>query len=136
MLAALTNVSAWRRILLVGIVVLTASLFVSFTRADDAHAFMNPDIVLPASSGWVYVRDRPADYTCSFVGTCMPLAWRWNATTQSWRAYLIPWGTQVYAYPYSGTWMRIWTQRMGVYVIQSNELSRHYSCTGPNCPVF
>ncbi|MCW2928288.1 MAG: hypothetical protein JWM86_2256 [Thermoleophilia bacterium] len=129
-----TGVTLWRRILLVGLTALIASMALSFSAPQEAQAFRNPNVVLPSHQGWVQVRARGNYDTCGIVGPCGVGAYRWSGT--QWNATKIGWGTQVYAYPYSGDWMWIWTQRTGWLAIQRGDLETGYSCQGYYCPVF
>ena len=126
-----------RRALLASLALLVALLALSF-RAEPAHAIMDPTTVTSGHVGWVLVRSTPqycdAIYpsTCSTTGTRK--VWRWGGS--AWTAYTIRGGTSVYAYPYSGSFHWIWTQRTGWLAIQSADLDTGYRCTGANCPVF
>jgi hypothetical protein len=137
-----TSVAAWRRMLLVGITALVALLAVSFTAPQDAHAFMDPTTVTSSHVGWVYVRETP-QYRCGVLlyygntrcgGSLGQTAWRWSGS--SWSQTSIAGGTQVYAYPYSGAWHWIWTQRTGWLAIETSKLETGYRCSGYNCPLF
>jgi hypothetical protein len=136
-----SSVATWRRMLLLAITALTALLAVSFTAPQDAHAFMNPSVVTSQHVGWVNVKSGPrictTDYPSSYCGTSPATAWRWSG--RSWSQVSISAGTQVYAYPYTGAWHWIWTQRTGWLAIQTANLERQVTCGrgyAYACPIY
>ncbi|MCW2922740.1 MAG: hypothetical protein JWM98_144 [Thermoleophilia bacterium] len=134
-MTSLTSVATWRRTLLVGITALIALLAVSYSAPTEAHAIMDPTVVSAnMAPGWVYVRDRSNYEVCGFVGPCGKQAWRWTGST--WQSTKIAWGSQVYYYPYTGSWAWIWTQGTGWLAVQRSDLSTGYHCQGYACPVF
>jgi hypothetical protein len=135
----MTSQALWRRILLVAITALVAALAVSFSKPADAHAFVDPSIVRVNYVGWGEVRSDstparacpaiyPAPSYC-YNRISFKTAYRW--TGRSWVPQSIAGGTQVYIYPYTGSWAWIWTQRTGWLAIQRGELS-----TGQRCPTY
>jgi hypothetical protein len=130
--------AAWRRLLLATITALIALLAVSASAPGRAEAFMDPNIVTVDFVGWVHVREYVGICATSNPPRCTDSstvqAWRWTGTR--WSATRIGENASVYAYPYSGSWEWIWTQRTGWLAIQRSSLTRGYSCTGYACPVF
>lgn len=123
MTATLTRAVTWRRLLLLAVMALTASLAVSFTAPQQAHAITSSRIVPSSLVGWVSVRENricSADFPASICGSTSHMAWRWSGS--AWSAVSIAGGTHVFAYPYAGTWHWIWTQRTGWLAIQTHNL--------------
>lgn len=121
-----------RRLLLIAITALVAALAVTMTAPREAHAFRNPNVVLPSHTGWVQTKPF---MSCLAIGCPTGhAAWRW--TGYSWQGTSIAGDTRVYAHPYTGSWHWIWTQRTGWLAIQTSALDTGYSCTGYRCPVF
>lgn len=129
-----TGTAMWRRVLLMSITALIAALALSFSAPNDAHAFMDPSVVRESTTGWVYVRDVPTACPAIFPvpASCYRprsiVAWQW--TGRSWARSSLAAGTRVYAYPYSGSWHWVWTQRTGWLAVQRSDLT-----TGQTCPV-
>ena len=130
-------VDATRRALVIAAATLIAAIAVSFSAPSEAHAFRDPTVVLPSHTGWVYTRRQPTFCSASYPARCSqsPIsAWRW--TGYSWTSSSLAGGTQVYAYPYSGEWHWVWTQRTGWLAVKTSVLDTGYRCTGPNCALF
>lgn len=137
--ASLRLVTTSRRILLVAITALVATLAVSFSAPQEAHAFRDPTALTSSHQGWVYVRQGQGPCPASPIPEYCDQpelvdAWRWSGSSWS-RAHLVG-GEQVYAYPYSGSWHWAWTQRTGWLAIQTAKLDTGYRCTGYACPRF
>lgn len=132
MTAALTTVASWRRILLVALTALIAALAISFSAPSDANAFVDSSAVFASTKGWVLVRSTPVACPAIYPSTCATggtaTAWRW--ANGAWSQTRIAGGTQVYAWPYTGSWHWIWTQPTGWLAIQTSTLD-----SGNRCPV-
>ncbi len=140
--ATLTRISTWRRVLIIAIAALIAALAISFSAPNDAHAFRNPNVVLPSHQGWVYVQGMGTIATCPAIYPVPEyckrsqgiVAWRWSGS--AWSQASLAAGTRVYAYPYSGSWHWVWTQHTGWLATQTANLNTGYRCTSSPCPVF
>lgn len=121
-----------RRLLLIAIVALVAALAVSVSAPPEAHAIRNPNVVLSSHVGWVETKPF---MSCLAIGCPTGHgAWRWSG--YAWQSTSIAGDSRVYAYPYSGPWHWIWTQRTGWLAIETSKLETGYSCIGYGCPVF
>jgi hypothetical protein len=126
-----TRVAILRRVILLGLAIIVA-MMANAAAPATADAFVVDNTVSASYSGWVYVKEPPA-YRCGISFRCgttstYQTAWRWSGT--AWSQSSVSGGTQVYAYPYSGAWHWIWTQRTGWLAIETNKLERmSYSCS-------
>ena len=127
MSASVIRVAYWRQLVIVAVATLIAFGAVAFAAPQEAHAFRDPSVVLPSHEGWVNVRARTNSDICGIVGPCGVSAWRWSG--YQWTQTRVLWGSQVYAYPYTGDWHWIWTSRTGWLAIKRAELD-----TGNRCP--
>lgn len=127
------GIVVWRRLLLVAITTLVATLAVSFSSPREAQALVDPSMIFPGTTGWVQVRSRavacPAIYpTPAWCSRASSVAsWEW--TGSSWTRRNLAAGTRVYAYPYSAPWHWVWHQRTGWLAVRTSDLT-----TGRTCP--
>lgn len=133
MRTSVLTIGAWRRLLLITIAALVAALAVSFSAPQQAHAIRNPNVVLSSHKGWVETRATVQCAAAPCPGSSLQ-AYYWSG--RAWYSYPIAGGQQVYAWPYTGEWHWIWTQRTGWLAIQTRLLDTGYRCEGIRCPIF
>lgn len=117
--ARTTTLAASRRVLMIALLALIATLGIAASGAGTVSAAP----IYPTYTGHAYVRSAPVYTRCYYEATCRVYATTYQWTGIGWRPIALPRRTQVYAYPLSVYWHWAWTQRTGWVAISTAELS-------------